>query len=228
MKPVRSKYVGVALITAAVYVVGAKTGLTLAFVAEQVTVVWPPTGIALCAVLLFGYRIWPAIALGAFIANITTNAPAIASVGIATGNTLEALLGAYLLNRFVRFRPSLERFRDIFGLIVFGAIVSTTVSATIGVMSLCLTGMQSWERFGSLWGVWFLGDAMGDVIVAPLALTLVAAESRRHLRSRDLPEFAALLILLAVLHILVFDTRLSMELRYYLYAIFPLLIWSAL
>src|SRR5262245_32970970 len=181
MKPIRAKYVGVALVTAAVYVAGAKMGLKLAFVAEQVTVVWPPTGIALCAVLLFGYRIWPAIALGAFIANITTNTPAIASLGIASGNTLEALVGAYLLNRFVQFRPSLERFRDVFGLIVFGAIASTAVSATIGVISLCATGMQSWQRFGSLWAVWFLGDAMGDVIVAPLGLTLLTAETRRRL-----------------------------------------------
>ena len=221
---------GVALITAAVYVVGAKTGLTLAFVAEQVTVVWPPTGIALCAVLLFGYRIWPAIALGAFIANITTNAPAIASVGIATGNTLEALLGAYLLNRFVRFRPSLERFRDIFGLFVFGAIVSTTVSATIGVMSLCLTGMQSWERFGSLWGVWFLGDAMGDVIVAPLALTLVAAESRRRISKRGLGEFMALVVVLSAIDLFVFARPSPLGPSYHPpdYAIFPVLIWAAL
>ena len=88
-------------------------GFSLAFVAEQVTVVWPPTGIALCAVLLLGYRIWPFIAAGAFIANILTNAPALALLGIATGNTLEAVVGVWLLHRFVGFRPSLERFRDL-------------------------------------------------------------------------------------------------------------------
>src|SRR5262245_31855721 len=184
MKPIRAKYVGVALVTAAVYVAGAKMGLKLAFVAEQVTVVWPPTGIALAAVLLFGYRIWPAIALGAFIANITTHAPFLTSLGITTGNTLEAVVGAYLLNRFVKFQPQLERFRDVFGLSLFGPFVSTSVSATTGVLSLCLTGVQPWAQFGSLWGNWFLGDAMGDVIVAPLALTLFAAESRRRIVAR--------------------------------------------
>ena len=228
MKTGSLQFIGLGLLTAAVYVASAKMGLRLAFVAEQVTVVWPPTGIALSAVLLLGYRIWPAITLGALIVNLTTNTGPVTSLGIATGNTLEALVGAYLLNRVIGFRPSLERFRDFFGLIFFGAMVSTMVSSTIGVTSLCLTGMQPWERFGSLWGVWFLGDGMGDVIVAPLVLTLVASESRRRLRSRDLPEFIALLILLAGLHVLVFGWRGPTELRYYLYAIFPLLIWSAL
>src|SRR5262249_7278023 len=133
MKTGRSQYISCALLTAAVYIAGAKLGLKFAFVAEQVTVVWPPTGIALSAVLLFGYRIWPAIALGAFVANITTDTSVIGSLGIATGNTVEALIGAYLLNRFVRFEPSLHRFRDLFGLISFGAIASTAVSATLGV-----------------------------------------------------------------------------------------------
>src|SRR5712692_2670625 len=105
MRAERFQYLALGLGTSAVYIASAKMGLTLAFVAEQVTVVWPPTGIALSAVLLFGYRIWPFIALGAFIANITTNAPVITSLGIATGNTLEAITGAYLLTRLVRFRP---------------------------------------------------------------------------------------------------------------------------
>src|SRR5215471_2792581 len=140
MKSSHFKPVGVALLIAAIYVVGAKLGLTLAFVAEQVTVVWPPTGIALSAVILFGYRIWPAIALGAFVANITTHEPVLTSLGIATGNTLGAVLGAYLLNQIVRFRPELQRFRDLFGLIFFGAMVSPIVSATIGSVSLCITG----------------------------------------------------------------------------------------
>ncbi|PYS49417.1 MAG: hypothetical protein DMG13_23515 [Acidobacteria bacterium] len=178
MKIGRLQYVGLGLLTAALYVASAKLGLRLAFAAEQVTVVWPPTGIALSAVLLLGYRVWPAITLGAFIVNVTTNTPLLTSLGISAGNTLEAVAGAYMLNRWIGFHPSLQRFRDIFGLILFGAIVSTAISSTIGVTSLCLMGIQPWQRFGSLWGVWFLGDAMGDVIVAPLVLTLAAKESR--------------------------------------------------
>src|SRR5262252_8018316 len=147
MSPRPFRFLAGVLALAGVYFGAAKLGLTLAFVAEQVTVVWPPTGIALSAVLLFGYRIWPAIALGAFIANVTTNTPIITSLGIAAGNSFEALVGAWLLNRIVGFRFSIERFQDVVGLIILGAMVSTTVSATIGVTSLCLAGMQSWERF---------------------------------------------------------------------------------
>jgi two-component system CheB/CheR fusion protein len=230
MKKDRLQYIIVVLITVTVYVTAAKIGLTLAFVAEQITVVWPPTGIALCAVLLFGYRIWPAIALGAFIANITTNTPATASLGIATGNTLEALVGAYLLNRFVRIQPALHRFRDIFGLIFFGAMVSTILSATIGVLSLCITEMQPWERFGPLMGNWILGDAMGDVIIAPVVLTLFAADSRRRVAERGLREFILLVLVLSVIDVYVFGQRSPLGAHYHPpdYAIFPVLIWAAL
>jgi len=225
----RLQYAGLGLGTTAVYVASAKMGLTLAFVAEQVTVVWPATGIALCAVLLFGYRIWPFIALGAFIANVTTNTPAATSLGIAAGNTLEAIAGAYLLKRAVDFRPSLGRFRDVFGLIVIGAGISTIVSATWGVTSLCVSGMQPWGRFGSLWFVWYLVDAMGNLLVAPLVLTLSATESRSRLRGRGLAELPLFIALLGVVDLFIFAGQtLGLEHHPPDYAVFPLLIWAAL
>jgi PAS domain S-box-containing protein len=171
-----------------------------------------------------GYRIWPAIAVGAFVANLTTPTPALTSLGIAAGNTLEALLGAYLLNRLVGIQPSLKRFRDLFGLIFFGAIVGTTASATVGVISLCLTGLQSWGRFGPLLGNWFLGDAMGDVIVAPFILTVYAHESRRRIAKRGLVEFIILLVVLIAISAYVFNRESPLP----NYAIFPVLIWAAL
>lgn len=223
-----SNLFGLALLVAAAYVVTARMGLSLAFVAEQVTVVWPPTGIALSAVLLLGFRIWPAIFVGAFIANILTNAPPLTSLGIATGNTLEAVGGAFLLNRFVGFRPSLERFRDVFGLIFFGAVASTAVSATIGVVSLCATGLQRWAQFGPLWGVWFLGDGMGDILVAPLVLSLAGGGCRQRLRSR-VPEFAGLIGILIALDLFVFGGfNVGPGFLSPHYAIFPILIWAAM
>src|SRR5262249_43538688 len=142
---------------AVVYFGAAKLGLSMAFAAEQVTAVWPPTGIALAATLLFGYRMWPGIALGAFLANITTpNESILTAGGIAVGNTLEALVGAWLLHR-VEFRPSLRRLKDVLGLLVLAAMLSTAVSATIGVTVLCLRGVQPWSAFRSLWWVWWLG-----------------------------------------------------------------------
>src|SRR5207302_10530649 len=100
------------LALAGVYFAAARLGLSLAFLAEQVTVVWPPTGIALAAVLLFGPRAWPGIALGAFLANITRHEPLGTACGVAAGNTLEALLGAWLLQRVVGFRTTLDRIQD--------------------------------------------------------------------------------------------------------------------
>src|SRR5688572_17452432 len=156
---------------AAVYFGAAKLGLTMAFVSEQVTAVWPPTGIALAAVILLGYRVWPGITLGAFLANVTAAAPLDAAVGIALGNTLEALAGAWALRCLVKFDPALERAQDVLGLVVLAAGLSTMISATIGVASLCLAGVKGWSAYPAMWRVWWLGDAMGDLIVAPLFLT---------------------------------------------------------
>ena len=156
---------------AAVYFGAAKLGLTMALVAEQVTAVWPPTGIALAALVLFGIRLWPGIALGAVLANLTAHEPLAVACGIALGNTLEAVLGAYLLRRLVEFRASLARIKDVFGLIGLAAGLSPIVSASIGVTSLCLGGVQPWDRYGSIWWVWWQGDAMGDLVTAPVLLT---------------------------------------------------------
>ena len=130
-------------------------GLQAAFpeIAEQVTAVWPPTGIALGALLIFGYRVWPGVVLGAFLANVTQNEPVLTAAGIALGNTLEALVGAWLLRR-VGFRGSLDRVKDVLALAGLAAGLSTTVSATIGATSLCLGGIRPWSAFGSLWSVW--------------------------------------------------------------------------
>ena len=91
---------------AGVYFVAGKLGLRLALLHPSASPVWPPTGIALAAFLLVGYRVWPAIFLGAFLVNVTTAGSLATSVGIAAGNTLEGLLGCYLLNRFAGGRES--------------------------------------------------------------------------------------------------------------------------
>src|SRR5262249_21735562 len=156
---------------AAVYFGAARLGLTMAFVAEQVTAVWPPTGIALAALLFLGYRAWPGIALGAFLANATTNAPLATAAGIALGHTLEALGGAWLLRRLVKFDPALGRVKDVLSLAILAAGVSTMVSAPIGATSLCLGGVKPWTAYPTLWSVWWLGDALGNLVVAPLLLT---------------------------------------------------------
>src|SRR3954463_8343245 len=98
---VNQKRIQRCIAVAAIYLVAAKFGFTLAFTAEQVTLVWPPTGLALAAVLLLGIDIWPGIFLGAFVANITSREPAAVALAIAMGNTLEAVAAAWLVRRFV-------------------------------------------------------------------------------------------------------------------------------
>ena len=125
---------------AIIYFAAAKFGLSLAFATKQVTAVWPPTGIALVALLLFGYRLWPAVYIGAFLANAASDEPFAVAAGIAAGNTLAAVVGVFLLRRILGFDNALERTRDVLGL-VLTALVSTTVSAIGGVTSLALGGI---------------------------------------------------------------------------------------
>jgi PAS domain S-box-containing protein len=223
-------YLAGVLALAAVYFYAAKLGLSLATIAPQVTIVWPPTGIALAALLLFGYRWWPGVALGAFLANATTpETPLPVALGIAVGNTLEALLGAWLLRRLPGFRNSLGRVIDVLGLVALAACVSTTASATIGVTSLCLGGVRPWADFGPLWGTWWLGDAMGDVVMAP-ALLAWAGGPRLRWRPGKAAEATAVLLGLAGVSAAVFWADGSRAVPGYPleYTTFPFVVWAAL
>jgi integral membrane sensor domain MASE1 len=149
-------------VVAVAYFGAAKLGLALAFANSSVTAVWPPSGLALAAVVTLGARVWPGIALGAFLANLTTQGSVPAVCGIAAGNTLEALVGAFLLSQ-VGFRTSLERLRDVGALVLLAGVLSTIVSATIGVTSLKADGLVHHGMLLSTWRVWWLGDLGGDV-----------------------------------------------------------------
>lgn len=176
------------------YFVAAKAGLSLAIVHPSASAVWPPTGIAIAAFLLYGYRIWPAIALAAFVANATTEGSIATSLGIAAGNTLEGLAGAWLVHRFANGRDVFLRARDIFKFAGLAAGVSTVISATTGVTSLCLAGFASWSNFGSIWLTWWLGDAVGALVAAPpILLWSNAGRSWRSSRPLEVVGLAALL-----------------------------------
>ena len=205
---------------AAIYILFARLGLMIQPVSAFATLVWAPTGIALAALLLFGYRYWPGIAIGAFVANFWTGAPVLVALGIAAGNTLEALFGNYALRRIRGFRPSLDRLADVLGLIVLGGAFSTVLSATIGTASLLLGGLVTPERFGVTWRAWWLGDTIGDLIVAPLLLTWTPLRPVSRARA---VESTALGLLLCLTGVFIFewtDSGLPSLLS-------PLLIWAA-
>ncbi len=188
-----------ALLTAA-YVVLARVGLTIHAVNVFATLVWAPTGLSLAALLLLGPRFWPSITLGAVIVNLWAGAPLGAALGIGAGNTLEALFAVYALRRLPGFRSSLDRVVDVLGLIILAAVCSSAISATIGVGSLVLGGVLPPERVPVTWRAWWLGDAIGDLIVAPLLLTWVTPGGLRR-PSRILESLAlGACLVLASLH----------------------------
>lgn len=215
-----------AALTAA-YVLAGKLGLEVAYVHPSATSVWPPSGIALAAILLAGYDVWPAILLGAFIVNITTAGSVATSAAIAAGNTLEALLGAYLVNRFARGVRACERARDAFKLAGIG-LVSTTVSATAGVVALSLDAFARWADFGSIWWTWWLGDAVSDLLVAP-AILLWAANLRLRWSRNQALEGVGLIACLIVVGVVVFDGVLPWGDKHYPFEFLctPVLLWAA-
>jgi PAS domain S-box-containing protein len=174
----KGKYLFIISAVAAVYFVAAGLGLTLAYPGTNATPVWLPTGIALSAVLLLGYRIWPGVALGAFAANLhqltgiglPVASSLAASLGAAFGNTLEALAGAYLIRRFTGTSNPFDRSSDVVAFIGLGALSSSALSATIGTSTFCLS-MSAWGDFAQMWLTWWLGDATGAIVLVPLAMT---------------------------------------------------------
>jgi signal transduction histidine kinase len=222
-------YVARAGVLVVVYFITAKLGLLMDAVDGLATTVWPPTGVSLVALSLFGYRLWPGIAAGAFLVNYTAGAPFLAACGMSAGNTLEALVGTYLLRRFAGFRGSLDRIQAVVGLVVLAAGVSTMMSATIGVTSAWLGGVIPSASFGKAWSTWWLGDAMGDLILAPL-LFAWAEPLRNRLPPARVAEAGALMVSLVMVCMLAFHTApvLSGAVLLQPYLVFPLLIWAAL
>jgi diguanylate cyclase (GGDEF)-like protein len=212
---------------ALVYFVGAKLGLQLAFLNASATAVWPPTGIAIAAFLLFGVRVWPAVFCAAFIANLTTAGSIATSLGIASGNTLEGVLGAYLVARFAHGRYACDRAADVFKLVVC-ALLATMVSATVGITSLAAGGFAPRADLGSVWLTWWLGDSVGAVLFAPPVL-LWSTPPQVPWRPRQLPETLALGGALTLVGLSVFGGMAPDALRNapLEFLCIPVLVWAA-
>jgi len=222
-------YLGQVVAVAALYILAALAGLRLDAVSGFASLVWPPTGIALAAVLLGGRRIWPGIFVGALVANLLSGAPSLAAAGIATGNTLEAIVGAYAVSRVTGFRLSLACLRDVLALIVLAAALATMISATIGVASLYSAGLVQQPKLAETWRTWWVGDAIGALLVAP-AILVWAKRPRVHPSARRLAEAAALTLGVFVASLLLFIAPITSVggLLSQAYVFFPLLMWAAI
>ena len=208
----------------AAYFALARFGLLMDAVAGFATLVWPPTGIALVALWVFGLRLWPGVFAGALAVNLYAGAPLPVALGIASGNTLEAVAGSWLLGRG-HFNPRFERIDDVLMLLTLAATVSTGASAAIGVGSLWLGGIVHGDRAPQALRAWWIGDALGDLVVAPL---LFVAWTRPPLRARTRIVLEAVVVscALAGCGFLVFGR--SKGFLQHPYMLFPPLAWAAL
>jgi diguanylate cyclase (GGDEF)-like protein len=228
---VRSRFlrdIAVLAALAGTYFVAGKLGLKLASVHASATAVWPCTGIALAAFLIFGYRVWPAILAGAFLVNLTTAGSVATSVGIAAGNTLEGVVGCYLVSRFAGGQQAFGRSPDIFKFAFLAGMVSTTVSATVGVTTLALGGFANWAMYGTIWSTWWLGDAVGALVFTPLLL-LWRENPRLNWTRKQSIEVVFLFSGLFFTAWIVFSGRFHSALKNYPleYLCIPFLIWAA-
>ena len=206
------------VLVAAAYYVTARLSLQVALVGSVVTPIWPPTGIAVVALLSFGVGMWPAITLAALLVNFPINSSLGAAVLIAVGNTAAPLLAVGLL-RAAGFRSQLERLRDALSLVLLGALTSMALSATLGTAALLMDGTIAHSDFASTWALWWAGDATGVLVFAPLLLSL-----RRvgQLSWRRWLEATAVIVLLALVAYVVFHSHYQDT-----YLVFPLLILAA-
>jgi signal transduction histidine kinase len=219
--------IGLSLLVAIVYFAGAELGLSLATLHQNVTPVWPPTGIAIAALLIFGGRVWPGVFIGALAANLPTSISVVSAVSIATGNTLEAVIAWFLLQRSKRWRRTFDSVGDVMIFIVYAAVLAPLVSATIGSFSLCFSDPRERDRFLSIFLTWWMGDGFGALIVSPL---LLSWSSSQKIDRRDIPELASLFVLLLIVVLIVFGGWFPGPVKTYplAYLCLPCLLWAAL
>ncbi|MFD7712458.1 MASE1 domain-containing protein [Streptomyces sp. NPDC059785] len=210
------------LAVAACYFAAGRLGLLRRLVVEGavVTPVWPPTGIALACLLLYGKRSWPGIALGALLVVMSIAPLGPGVIATLAGNTA-APVCSWLMLRKAGFRTDLGRLRDGLALVFLGALTGMLISATAGAGVLWYTGRLDAHSFWPVWSAWWVGDAMGVLLVTPVLLLLRRAHwpppTARWKEALGLTLVACVLIAVA--------TRSALSV---LFLVYPLLIWTAL
>src|SRR5882757_11168274 len=186
------------------YFVLAKSGLALALIHPSASTIWPPTGFALAAVVLWGYRAWPAIFLAAMIANATAAGSIGTAISIATGNSLEALVGAVLINVWSNGRDTFSTPNTVAKFTVICVVLATPISATVGITTLVIAGYAEWANFANIWLTWWSGDMIGALVVTPVVV-LCALSDARAFRRTELTKSAAVISLAVAVGFIAFN-----------------------
>jgi signal transduction histidine kinase/ActR/RegA family two-component response regulator len=211
---------------AIVYFAAGKLGLHFASLTASSSPVWPPTGIAFAALLILGFQIWPGIFIGAFFVNLATSGTVFTSLGIATGNTLEAVAAVYLTMRYANGRKLFEQAGDFFRFAGL-SMLAATIGATVGVTSLALGGLAHGHEFVRIWAIWWLGDLGGFLVFAPFPILWIENPALTSDRRRLL-ESSLTLAAVALFGILVFGGAIPGIEKYPIgFICFPILVWSA-
>jgi diguanylate cyclase (GGDEF)-like protein len=221
-------YAAQLILLAAAYFAAAKLVLATAIPPGYATAVWPPSGIALAAVLLLGNRVWPGVWLGAVLASVTVKSSLAAALLIGTGNTLEALAGAALVHRYLANSQRFERGEDVIEFVAISALCAT-IASSMAAVPLALVHSLSWSELLVNWWTWWQGDAMGMMIVTPLILAWSVRDEAAW-TFRKLGEGLCLAVLAPGITYLVFsdgvaDRVPSLPLTF---AILPAIVWAAL
>jgi serine phosphatase RsbU (regulator of sigma subunit) len=209
------------VLVGAAYYLGARLGLSLSLVERNVTPLWPPSGIALAAFLVLGRSMWPAVALAALAVNLPISAGPVPALFTAVGNTLAPLVAAIVLER-VGFRRHLDSRRDALAIVFLGALASMTISATIGATTLVASKAIGIDQLAGAWAVWWTGDAMGVLAVAPFLLCIPLFWELEPWPAARWLEAAAILVLTTVLALWTASSGLSL-----LFLVLPSLGWAS-
>jgi len=220
-------YIVRSLVIALSYFLTGYLGLQLSFFGSSVTLVWPPSGIALAAMIFWGWRYFPAVLVGALMVNLATSPSIAASIMIAGGNTLAAVLPALLIRRLAGNYPMMQ-IRNVAVFIVLGTVCGPALAALLGTTSLSLTVIGNFEKFEQIWQGWFLGDLVGAIVVGPLVLRLMKWRTTNR-PPRHYIELAVISIATVVMASAVQTTPLISKPEYlFIFVSLPFVIWGAL
>ncbi len=218
----------VVLAIAGAYYVGARFGLGLALGDSTASAVWPPSGIALAALLLLGLRYWPAIFLGAFLAELGSLHHLPAALTIGAGNTLEAVAGAFAVRTWASGVRAFRRPRDVFAFLGLAGLATPIIAATIGSWSLVGFGLVDAADGAAIWRTWWQGDAAGAIVLAPVLVLWATPSPPERLPARRLESAAAFACVLAVGAVVWGPWALdAFGARPYAFVTTPFLVWVA-
>lgn len=218
-----------AILLAAIYAITARLSLEFASINPSASPVWPPTGLAIAVLVVFGYRFWPGIFLGAFLANLMTQGTVATSLAIGGGNALEALAGAYFVHRWAAGRYAFSRWPLVINYVLGAALTATMISPSVGVTTLAIAGYVPWDQYGAVWMTWWLGDATGALVAGP-PLILWLSRPRIHPKATRLASAVLLLILSVVAGSLIFTeiAPIASFQAQLTFLLLPIVIWAAI